>query len=213
MVRNGIQSEPPSYDGEGEAAVIRRCQAGDQDAFGQLVRLYAGRAIGAACALLGNREDALDASQDAFVRAWRNIGRFDGRSRFYTWYSTVLRNVCISRLRRRRPAAAELSVEPAGPAEQTDPSILAERNERAKRLWRAILRLPLKHREIIVMSHFQHMAYKDIADSLAVPIGTVMSRLHNARKALRDLLGGQDGPARPGAGDDGRRPAHTGDVR
>jgi RNA polymerase sigma-70 factor, ECF subfamily len=168
-----------------------------------LVRLYAGRAIGAACALLGDREEALDASQDAFVRAWRNIGRFDGRSKFYTWYSTVLRNVCISRLRRRHPPAAELTVEPAGPVEQTDPSVLAERNERTQRLWRAILRLPLKHREIIVMSHFQHMAYKDIADSLAVPIGTVMSRLHNARKALRDLLAGEgDGPGGPGG--DGR---------
>jgi RNA polymerase sigma-70 factor, ECF subfamily len=207
MVWNGTQCEAPTGDGEGEEAVIRRCQAGDREAFGQLVRLYAGRAIGAACALLGNREDALDASQDAFVQAWRNIGRFDGRSRFYTWYSTVLRNVCISRLRRRRPAAAELTAEPAGPAEQTDPSILAERNERTRRLWGAILRLPLKHREVVVMSHFQHMPYKDIAESLGVPIGTVMSRLHNARKALRDLLreeGPQDGQDRPG---------RTGDVR
>jgi RNA polymerase sigma-70 factor (ECF subfamily) len=209
MIRNSKQSESPPNEGEPEEAVIRRCQAGDKEAFGQLVRLYAGRAIGAACAMLRDREDALDASQDAFVRAWRNIGRFDGRSRFYTWYSAILRNVCISRLRRRRPAA-ELSVEPAGPAEQTDPSILAEQNERAQRLWRAIIRLPLKHREIIVMSHFQHMPYKDIAESLAVPIGTVMSRLHNARKALRDLLGGQDGGTR--AGGPGR-PGNTGDVR
>lgn len=173
---------------EMEAALVRQCQAGDKDAFGRLVTHFAGRAIGAAYALLGNREDAMDASQDAFVRAWRNIGRFDGRSRFYTWYSSVLRNVCISRLRRRKHPTVELVLEPAGPAEQTDPSILAERNERTLRLWKAILQLPLKHREILVMSHFQHMAYKDIAAALSVPIGTVMSRLHNARKALRALL-------------------------
>ena len=173
---------------ESEAALIRQCQAGDRDAFGQLVKSCAGRAIGAAYLLLGNHEDALDASQDAFVRAWRNIKRFDGRSRFYTWYSTVLRNVCISRLRRRKRRTVEMAAEPAGPTEQSDPSLLAERNERTEKLWQAILRLGLKHREIIVMNHFQHLSYKEIAAALEVPIGTVMSRLHNARKALRDLL-------------------------
>jgi RNA polymerase sigma-70 factor (ECF subfamily) len=173
---------------ESEAALIRQCQAGDKDAFGRLVKDYAGRAIGAAYLLLGNREDALDASQDAFVRAWRSIKRFDGRSRFYTWYSTVLRNVCLSRLRRRRHPTVEMASEPAGPAEASDPSLLAERNERTERLWKGILQLPLNHREIIVMSHFQHLAYKQIAAALDIPIGTVMSRLHNARKALRDLL-------------------------
>ena len=172
-----------------EQALIRQCQAGDKDAFGRLVKRFAGRAVGAAYVLLGNREDALDASQDAFVRAWRNIGRFDGRSKFYTWYSTVLRNVCISRLRRKRHPTTGLEIEPPGPSEQTDPSLLAERNERTERLWKVILELPLNHREILVMSHFQHMAYKEIAAALEVPIGTVMSRLHNARKALRERLG------------------------
>ena len=105
-----------------------------------------------------------------------------------TWYSAVLRNVCLSRLRRRRHRTVEIVADPAGPIEATDPSLLAERNERTERLWQAILKLPLKHREIIVMNHFQHLAYKDIAAALEIPIGTVMSRLHNARKALRELL-------------------------
>lgn len=179
--------EPASMD-ESEKVLISQCQAGDKDAFGQLVRAYAGRAIGAACVLLGNRDDALEASQDAFVRAWRNIRRFDGRSKFYTWYSAVLRNVCISRLRRRKRVSGEITIEPAGPADQTDPSLLAERNERTELLWKAILQLPLKHREIILMSHFQHLSYKEIAETLQIPIGTVMSRLHNARKALRKSL-------------------------
>ncbi len=171
-----------------EADLLRRCRAGDKDAFGRLVRQYAGRAVGAACALLGNRDDALEASQDAFIRAWRGIGKFDGRSRFYTWYATVLRNVCISRLRRKRHPTVELTAEPPGPAEACDPSVLAERNERTERLWAALRNLPLIHREVLVMNHFQHMTYKDIAAALDVPIGTVMSRLHNARKALRALL-------------------------
>ena len=171
-----------------EQALIRQCQAGDSEAFGRLVKRFAGRAIGAAYALLGNHDDALDASQDAFVRAWRNIRRFDGRSKFYTWYSTVLRNVCISRLRRKRHRTVELELDPPGPAEQTDPSVLAERNERTEALWKAILQLSLHHREILVMSHFQGLSYKEIASELGVPIGTVMSRLHNARKGLRVLL-------------------------
>jgi len=180
--------EPRESMDTSEDALIRQCQAGDKDAFGRLVKGCAGRAIGAAYVLLGNRDDAMEASQDAFVRAWRNIRRFDGRSRFYTWYSKVLRNVCISRLRRKRHPTVQMAVEPAGTAEHSDPSILAERNERAERIWQALRQLPLKHREILVMSHFQHMAYKDIAEALGIPIGTVMSRLHNARKALRDLL-------------------------
>jgi RNA polymerase sigma factor (sigma-70 family) len=173
---------------EAEGALIRQCQAGDKDAFGRLVKQFAGRAIGAAYLLLGNRDDAMEASQDAFIRAWRNIRRFDGRSKFYTWYSAVLRNVCLSRLRRRRHPTGEMVVEPPGQAESDDPSILAERSERTDLVRKAILQLPVKHREIIVMSHFQHMSYKEIAASLGIPIGTVMSRLHNARKALRELL-------------------------
>lgn len=171
-----------------EQALIRQCQAGDKDAFGRLVKQCAGRAIGAAYMLLGNRDDAMEASQDAFVKAWRNIDRFDGRSKFQTWYSAILRNVCISRLRRKRHPTVELAIEPPGAGEADDPSVLAERNERTDRIWQAIRQLPLKHREIIVMNHFQHMPYKQIAAALEVPIGTVMSRLHNARKALRDLL-------------------------
>ena len=174
---------------ECEKTLIGRCQAGEKEAFGVLVNKYAGRAIAAAHLILGNRDDAMDASQEAFIRAWRNIRRFNGRSRFYTWYSALMRNVCLSRLRRRRRRrTAELVEEPAGPRAQTDPTLLAERNERAEQIHQAILRLPLKHREIIVMSHFQEMSYKEMAEALAIPIGTVMSRLHNARKALRKML-------------------------
>ena len=174
---------------DSEEALIRRCREGDPDAFGVLVKRYAGRAIGRAYLLLGDRDDALDASQEAFTRAWRNIPRFDGRSKFYTWYSALMRNVCLSRLRRRkRRRTMELAEEPAGPRSDWDPSLLAERNERTERLWRAIGRLAVKHREIIDLSHFQHLSYKEIAEALDIPIGTVMSRLHNARKALREIL-------------------------
>jgi RNA polymerase sigma-70 factor (ECF subfamily) len=183
---------------ESEEALIRRCRQGDREAFGVLVKKHAGRAIRGAYMLLGNHEDALDASQEAFARAWRHIRRFRGQAKFYTWYSALMRNVCLSRLRRRRRhRTAELVEEPVGPRGEWDPSLLAERNERAERLWRAIGQLPVNHREIIDLSHFQHLSYKEIAETLAIPIGTVMSRLHHARKTLREVLGRdgeEDGP-------------------
>jgi len=173
---------------DSDQALIRRCRGGDQDAFGVLVKRYAGRAVGAAFALLGNHADALDASQEAFLRSWRGLRRFRGDAGFYAWYAAILRNVCAS-LRRRRARDDPAGLRPAPPAE-ADPALLAEGNERARRLWQAVLDLSVKHREVIVMSHFQEMSYKQMAGALDVPIGTVMSRLHHARQTLRAKLAG-----------------------
>ena len=174
---------------ESEAAMIRRCQAGDKQAFGAIVKKYAGVAVGAAFLLLGNYEDALDASQDAFVRAWRRVRRFDANRAFYPWYSAILRNVCVDRQRRRaRSKTVDLADHHAQTETQSDPVLLAERNELRDRIWRAITELPPHHREIIVMTHFQHMSYEQMSASLGIPIGTVMSRLYYARKALRETL-------------------------
>ena len=176
---------------ESEEALVRRSQAGETDAFGALVKMFAGRAIGAAFVMLGSYDDALDASQDAFVRAWRNIRRFEGKAAFYTWYSAILRNVCLDRLKRRtRDRHAGLAEEHLAASIDSDPVLVAHRNEQDRRLWHAIFLLPLKQRDIIIVSHFHGMSYKEIAALMDIPIGTVMSRLHNARKALRDNLAG-----------------------
>jgi len=158
-----------------------------------IVRSYAGRAVGAASLLLGSHEDAQDASQEAFVRAWRHIRRFDPARPFYPWFAAILRNVCVSRLRRRsRLKTARFDDIHSSAAEQSSPVLLAERNERRDRVWQAILALSPMHREIIVMNHFQGMTYRQMADALDVPIGTVMSRLHNARLSLRKELADQE---------------------
>ena len=178
---------------ETEAALIRRCQAGDKDAFGGIVRQYAGRATGAAYLMLGCREEALDASQEAFVRAWRHIRRFDPATHFYSWYARILRNECISRLRRRaRRRTVALVGEDPSDGDGKDPALLVERTERDRRLWRAVLSLPVPQREIIVLAHFQGLSYKEMAQTIGIPIGTVMSRLHAARQALRTLLAGEE---------------------
>ena len=174
---------------QSEDTILRRCRDGDTEAFGLLAKKYAGRAVGTACLLLGDHHDAHDASQEAFIRAWRAIKRFNSQSSFYTWYSTILRNVCISRLRKRpKKKHLELIDVHAADASATNPSLLAERNEKNERLWQAIMQLATTHRQIIVMSHFQHLSYKQIAKELGIPIGTIASRLHGARKALRKFL-------------------------
>ena len=178
---------------QAEAALIRRCQAGEKEAFEPIVRKYAGRAAGAAAVLLGCPHDALDASQEAFVRAWRHIERFDTDCPFYPWYAAILRNICRTRLRRRaRRRTVPLPDGHASPSPNGDPVVLAEQNERRKRIFQAILTLKPAFREIILLKHFHDMAYKEMAEALDIPIGTVMSRLHHARQALREALG-EDG--------------------
>jgi len=171
--------------------LIRRSKTGD--AFGALVKRYAGRATAVALALVGNYPDALDVSQEAFVRAWRHIRKFRGQSSFFAWYSSILRKVSLTWLKRRHRRrnvqlgeAADVPA-PAG----ANPVAVIEHNEQSERLWQAILRLPTNHREIIVLSHFEHLSYKEIAHVLEVPLGTGMSRLHAARAALRRQLSGE----------------------
>ena len=176
---------------ETEAALMQRCQAGDKEAFGVIVKRYAGAARGAAYMLLGGQEDAFDASQEAFVRAWRAIGRFDTKATFYPWYARILRNVCISRLRRRKIRTVQLADSQPEQGNESDPVLLAERNERRDRIWRAIMQLPLRSREVVVMKHFQELSYNEMAAALEIPVGTVMSRLHTARQALREKLAGE----------------------
>jgi len=184
------QHQGPTPEQMAESTWLKRCKAGDREAFGLVVKRYAGRATGAALLVLGSYEDALDASQEAFVRAWRHIRRFDTARPFYPWYATILRNVCLSRLRRRtRRRTVQLLPDHPGSGE-ANPVLLAERNERRDHVWHAILELSLRQREIIVLNHFQQMSYKEIAAALGIPIGTVMSRLHAARQALRKKLAG-----------------------
>ncbi len=178
---------------ESEVKLIRRCQTGDKDAFGAIVKRYAGAARGAAVLILGSYEDALDASQEAFVRAWRHIRTFDTEAPFYPWYAAILRNVCISKMRRRSGRrTVELVDGQARSSADSDPILLAERNERRDRIWRAIQALSPPHREIIVMNHFQGLSYKEIAAALDIPIGTVMSRLHAARQVLKSSLSDEE---------------------
>ena len=174
---------------EEERGLIERCQRGDRDAFEPLVKRYMRRAAAFALGWTGSREDALDLSQDAFVRAYRAIARFDTARPFYPWFHRILKNLCINHLS-RAGRGAEVPIEVTGPlASAADgPQRLAEREELRRTVWEAIRRLGEADREILVLREFQDLTYAEIASVLEIPKGTVMSRLHNARKRLREKL-------------------------
>jgi RNA polymerase sigma-70 factor (ECF subfamily) len=155
-----------------------------------------------ALGLVGNREDAMDLSQEAFVRAFRNIKHVKPGRRFFPWFYQILKNLCISHLRKRKyRRASSLDAEgcpEAAAAEFFSPEVVADRNEIKDRVWRAIGRLDEKHREVIILRHFQNMSYEQIAEALFCNKGTVTSRLYYARKKLEELLSSEKGGSENG---------------
>ena len=176
-----------------DAQAIALCQAGSRQAFGFLVERYKERAYYSALGIVRSHDAALDLSQDAFVRAFRAIKRFDSTKKFFTWYYQILRNLCLNFIRDKKRHARPFSQVDENEVKRLaddsqDASVLVEQNELKKALWAAMDDLKPNEREVIVLKDFQDLAYKDIADILDIPIGTVMSRLFNARKALKTKL-------------------------
>ena len=173
--------------------LIARCQRGDRGAFEPLFRRYRDRAYGFALGLVGSPEDALDLTQEAFVRAFQALKRFQPGAPFEPWFFRILRNLCLNALRRRKtwqmvPWETVGELRGSGP-ESASADI--EEKELKEAMWLAISELSSEHREIILLKDFQDLSYKEIADVLDVPIGTVMSRLYYARQALRVKLDGR----------------------
>jgi RNA polymerase sigma-70 factor (ECF subfamily) len=184
----------PTTDTE-EAAALAGCQQGDRAAFEFLVRRYMRPAAAFALGFTGDREAALDLSQDAFIRAYRAIGRFDVHRPFYPWFHKILRNVCLTHVARAAkshevPLEDRLDgTEALGHASVgLDPQAALERRELRRAVWDALRCLPPADREILVLREFQESTYAEIASALDVPPGTVMSRLHSARRRLREQL-------------------------
>lgn len=168
-----------------DADAIRRCRQGEVEAFGHLVQAYQRRALAHARALTGNDADAADAAQNAFLDAFRHLGRFDGTREFYPWFYVLLRNRCFKlRGRPQDRTGADEPVDAAAPA-VSSPEELYD-------LRAALDRLPPDDRELIVLKHRDGWTYDELAERLEIPRGTVMSRLFHARQRLKASL------ARPG---------------
>jgi len=173
-----------------EVLAIASCQRGDRNAYELLVKRYAPRAIGVARRMLRDSSLAEDVAQEAFVRAFRAIGRFDLKERFYPWFYRILRNACLTAIERRPKGETSLDARLEHPPDgrEEEPSARATRGELRERIDAGMAALSEAHREILELAHFQELSYKEIAACLSIPIGTVMSRLFSARRALADRL-------------------------
>jgi len=177
-----------------EAALIHRCAAGDESAFAELVAEHQRMVVQLAMNLLGDRDEALDLSQDVFIRVFRTIGQFRGQSALRTWIYRIAVNQARNRHRfwRRRRRSDQVSldahVEAHGDfqcgAESGPDRILAQK-ELAARLKDALDALPFDQRTVVVLREVDGLSYDEIAFSLGVAVGTVKSRLTRARQTLR----------------------------
>jgi len=167
-----------------DLAMVARCRAGETAAFAGLVERYQRLLFTVALRLLGDYDEATDAAQNAFVKAYQKLETFDRNRRFFSWIYRILVNECLN-IRRDRPPHEAIA--PDLPAAGT-PASLFEADERRSRVQAAILALPLEYREVIVLRHFTELSYEEISQTLQVPAKTVKSRLYTARERLAAML-------------------------
>jgi RNA polymerase sigma-70 factor (ECF subfamily) len=185
--------------------VVERARKGDQEAFRVLVERYQGRLHALAVRVLRDPEQARDAVQDAFLKAYSNLDRFEGRSSFYTWLYRLALNLCLD-LRRRDHSAHRVETPEVGdleriatvesrPADQQHwrehedaPDEAVSRAELRERVANAIATLPDASRETLILREVEGLSYTEIAEALDIPRGTVMSRLHYARRRVQEIL-------------------------
>ena len=164
---------------------MQQAAAGTREAYGQIFRLHRERAYGLAFHYTKNKEDAMDVVQDAFMRAYLNLNKFDLRREFRPWILSIVRNLAIDLLRKRkRTRTDEL---PAGLPEPSNQSH-ADEKLLQREIWDLLNQLSKDQREIIFLKDYQGHSYGEIAAIVDIPLGTVMSRLHHARKKLAELL-------------------------
>ncbi len=188
-------TEQPDTVAIDEGALVGRAAAGDVDAFRGLVELHQARIVAFLRGLCGCPEQALDLAQETFLSAYRHLGSFRQESRFSTWLHSIALNHARSAGRRRRPAhsldavAADGSRLYAEPAAAVQPvSAGLEHQDLSKRIALALDKLDDRYREVVVLADMHDASYEEIAATLAIPIGTVRSRLHRGRIELRSLL-------------------------
>jgi RNA polymerase sigma-70 factor, ECF subfamily len=197
-IASDAASKSVPESGPDDRTLIERCQAGELEAYEVLVGRYRQRVYSLAYGMLRNEQDATDLSQETFVKAWQAIRGFKKNASFYTWLYRITTNLCIDfvRKRDRRPTVpfeeavdpdADVDVEIA-PSSLPSPSEEVRRKELREQIDAALLELSPEHRVVIQLREFEGLDYAEIAKTVGCQIGTVMSRLHYARRHLQKLL-------------------------
>jgi RNA polymerase sigma-70 factor (ECF subfamily) len=194
---------PPSlkndYPSAPDEALVAWSQKGDTEAFEQLVFRHRDKIYARALMMMRNEQEALDLSQEAWVKSWQRLHQFQGDSSFATWMTRIVINLCLDQIRRQKKMRAESfeqieedlgGVERQMPVEHINPTAGLEKDELRKRIDQAMSKLTDAHRTVLVLHEFQGLEYKEIAKRVGISIGTVMSRLFYARRRMASLLQG-----------------------
>lgn len=180
-----------------DRALVRAAQRGDMAAFEELVARHRDKIYARAYSMMRNEEDAIDLSQEAWVKGWQRLKQFQGESSFGTWMTRIVINLCLDQLRKhkrqRTDSIEEMSEESGGverqmPVVTVNPTAGLERGELRQRIDRALGQLSYEHRTVMVLHEFEELEYKEIAKVMGCSIGTVMSRLFYARRKMAALL-------------------------
>lgn len=186
-----------NYSSADDAALVRGAQKGDADAFEELIARHRDKIYARAFSMMRNEDEALDLSQEAWVKGWQRLKQFQGESSFSTWMTRIVINLCLDELRKQKRHRAdsieELGEESGGverqmPAITVNPTERLERSELRQRIDRGLSQLSPEHRTVLILHEFEEMEYKEIARTVGCSIGTVMSRLFYARRRLAALL-------------------------
>jgi RNA polymerase sigma-70 factor (ECF subfamily) len=193
------KSENADAPSVSDSQLVGLAQQGDLIAFEELVARHRDKIYARAFSMMRKEEDALDLSQEAWVKGWQRLEQFQGESSFATWMTRIVINLCLDQIRRQKRQhleSIESMEEEGGGVERQMPVVFVnptdglEREELRKRIDRALGQLSDEHRSVLVLHEFEELEYKEIAKRMACSIGTVMSRLFYARRKMASLLAG-----------------------
>jgi RNA polymerase sigma-70 factor (ECF subfamily) len=177
--------------------LVRRAQRGNMPAFEELVGRHRDKIYARAFSMMRNEDDAVDLSQEAWVKGWQRLKQFQGESSFVTWMTRIVINLCLDQLRKHKRQRAESieqleddlgGVERQMPAVTVNPTEGLERTELRARIDKALGQLSYEHRTVLILHEFEDLEYKEIAKRMQCSIGTVMSRLFYARRKMANLM-------------------------
>ncbi len=177
-----------------EQGLVKRTLKGDLGAYGELVQAYQVSVFNVCFRILGNRQEAEDLTQDAFLRAYQHLSSYDPARPFGPWMRTLAANLCFNFLKRRGPirATPEDEWDNLEETPKRNPEKALERSQEGQQVYQALWKLPPAQRLAVELRHFQDMSYQEMAETMNLPLNTVKSHLYRGRQTLADLLEEKD---------------------